>query len=272
MAERRPQRAGVLSGMDPLLALALAVPVAGAARLARWLTGSGAAAAALVGWAVLAGTGWAGGAALLAFFVSGSGVSVATERRQPSWVDVRGNRRDHWQVLANGGAAAVGAAAAALDPALALWVVTASLGAAAADTWATSLGALSSGDPRLVTTGRQVPKGTSGGVSAVGSAGGVAGAAVVALAATLAGGVSPWLPMTLLGLLGMVADSVLGATLQGRFRCARCGMASERPVHRCGARTVLTGGLRWLGNDAVNAVATAAAGASAAVWYWLSSA
>jgi uncharacterized protein (TIGR00297 family) len=265
--------------MSPLLAGLLATGVAIAASLAGALTRPGGLAAALVGWAVLAGTGWPGGAALAAFFVSSSLVSRLTERRQPAWVDAKGNRRDQWQVLANGGVAAVGGFLGFVDPGMGLWIVAASLAAAAADTWATSLGALSQGDPWHVTRWTRVPKGASGAVSMVGTLGGVAGASVVASAPVLACSLFPvpcslsrvpWLMVATLGVFGMLTDSVLGATLQARFRCPACQIQSERPVHRCGTPTILTGGYRWLGNDAANALATTAAGVAGAAWYLFS--
>jgi uncharacterized membrane protein len=214
----------------------------------------------------------------VAFFGSSSAVSRLTERRQPAWVDAKGNRRDHWQVFANGGVAAIGGLLGLVNPGLGLWIVASSLAAAAADTWATSLGALSRGDPWHVLRRTRVPRGTSGGVSLIGTLGGVAGASVVAVAAMLACSRFPvpcslftvqWSLVTAVGVLGMLADSVLGATLQARFRCPACEAASERTLHRCGTPTVLTRGIRWLGNDAVNALATAAAGAAGAIWYLL---
>ena len=71
----------------------------------RTLTGGGALAAWLVGTLILAGTGWPGAAALLAFFVSSSLVS----RFEPAdrSLDPKGSRRDAAQVIANGGAAAL---------------------------------------------------------------------------------------------------------------------------------------------------------------------
>jgi uncharacterized membrane protein len=54
----------------------------------------------------------------------------------------------------------------------------------------------------------------------------------------------------------MVLDSVVGSVWQGRFHCAACDRPTERTVHRCGASSQLTGGLAWLTNDGVNAIAT----------------
>ena len=70
-----------------------------------------------------------------------------------------------------------------------------------------------------------------------------------------------------LGTFGMLLDSLLGSGVQGKFRCPACDEPSERRRHRCGTRTELVGGWRWLDNDAVNAVVTVVAGlGAAALW------
>jgi uncharacterized protein (TIGR00297 family) len=240
----------------------VAALAAGAVVLLAWrarsLTGGGAAAGWLVGTLVLVGTGWAGGAVLAAFFVSSSVVGRLAPARPT--LDAKGERRDERQVAANGGPAAAGALLGLWHPALGLWIVTGSLAAAAADTWATSIGARSRAAPRLRLIGPRVAPGTSGGMTPLGCAGALAGALVVAATGAAAGSAPALLPVgTLVGFAGMFADSVLGSVLQGRFRCPVCGQASEWRVHRCGARTVREGGLPWLDNDGVNLAATSLA-------------
>ena len=255
--------------MTASLALGISLAVALAAWGARAVTGSGAAAATLVGLAVLWGTGWAGAAVLGAFFVPSTLVSRLGARK-PGAGDARGEQRDAVQVLANGGAAALGACADRAAPGTGFWILTAALAAAAADTWATALGAWSRRDPRDLLRRTPVPRGTSGGVSWLGTLGGVLGALCVAATAAaarrdlrlLAGGVT-------LGMAGMLLDSLLGAAWQARFRCAACEVPSERRIHRCGARTDLIRGWRWLDNDGVNALATALTGLAGALWFRL---
>ena len=240
--------------------------------LAYWaatLTGSGALAAWLVGTLVLYGAGWEGGGVLAAFFVSSSLVSRGAP--PPPGLDPKGDRRDHRQVLANGGIAALGALLGLRDPELGLWLLTSALAAAAAETWATAFGARSAAPPRLILDGSRVPPGTSGGITPLGSAGGAAGATVVAATGALAAGMPALLPVAaLVGFGGMLLDSALGAAAQGRFRCAECAERSEWRVHRCGRPTIHEGGLVWLDNDGVNLTAGAGAAIVAwAVWVWL---
>jgi len=224
-----------------------------------------------VGVLILSGTGWPGGAVLAAFFISTNLVSRLGPPVPPSNLDPKESRRDVWQVYANGGPAAFVAVMGSSGTELRLWLVTASLAAAAADTWATSVGARSRVPPKLLWSGRSVPPGTSGGVTVAGSFGAVVGALIVSATGALASDVVLLLPAgTLIGFLGMAMDSLLGATLQGRFWCAECQQPSEWRVHRCGSRTQWKAGWAWLNNDVVNLLSTAmAAGLALAVWHWL---
>jgi len=247
----------------------LAALVALLAWRARALTAGGALAATAVGTVVLLGTGWAGGAVLAAFFVSGTLVGRLAPARPR--LDEKGEQRDARQVLANGGPAALAAFSALLGinrPDLGVWMVTGSLAAAAADTWATSLGGLSRAGPRSLFFGRAVPAGANGGMTGTGTVGALAGAALVAGVGALvieAPGLAPL--GTLVGFAGMAFDSALGALVQGRFHCPACNLESEWRLHGCGTRTVRTRGLAWLDNDGVNLAATAlAAGLAGAAW------
>jgi uncharacterized membrane protein len=150
-------------------------------------------------------------------------------------------------------------------------MVTASLAAAAADTWATSLGGSSRTAPRRLFFGPAVEPGANGGTTMVGNVGALAGAALVAALGALAAGAPALAPAgTLVGFAGMAVDSALGALGQGRFHCPACDAASEWRLHRCGVRTVRIGGLAWLDNDGVNFAATAIAAVLGAVTWRLS--
>jgi uncharacterized protein (TIGR00297 family) len=207
---------------------------------------------------------------LAAFFFSSNLVSrIGRPSTSSSSVDAKSDRRDPWQVYANGGVAAAAAVAASGE--LSIWLLTASLAAATADTWATSFGTRSRSVPRFLAFGKAVPPGTSGGMTLSGSAAAAVGAALVSGIGALVAGRAVLFPAgTLVGSLGMVIDSVLGALVQGRFCCPNCREASEWRVHRCGQRTRPQGGLAWIDNDMVNFLATAsAAGAGLLIWWWV---
>jgi uncharacterized protein (TIGR00297 family) len=211
----------------------------------RWLTPDGLVAALGVGAAVYWGLGWRGAALLFAFFISGSLLTqLATGR---------GGRRNARQVIANGGAAALGAL-------VGNWPAAAgALAAAAADTWATELGSFSPIAPRLITTWARVTRGTSGGITVLGTAGGIAGAlAMGALAHLLPpSGAAPGFSLVAAaGIAGMATDSLLGATGQGMYECAACAARSERADTVCHEPVRLIRGWRWIDNDAVNLAAT----------------
>lgn len=236
-------------------ALLLAAGVSGLAYLRRTLTTDGAVAATAVGSLVFRLGGVPGASALLAFFVSASALSRlgrARKARGPL-AQAKGAQRDAAQVLANGGVAAACLGLGARGGFLG------ALAAANADTWATELGMLAAGRPRLITTLRPVETGRSGGVTWAGLLASLGGAGVVGAAwAITTRQVAAVGVAIIAGMVGSVVDSFLGATVQGLYRCTRCGALSEDATHaRCGGRGELLSGLSWIGNDAVNALATA---------------
>jgi uncharacterized protein (TIGR00297 family) len=252
--------------------LFVAGAVALGARRAGALSLPGMAAAIAIG--TLAVTaGWAWGALLIAYFV----VSIALSRLRGSEKEQRtgdvvekGGARDAVQVLANGGLFAVAALVAASSTlsssstTLIAAVALGALAASAADTWATEIGSLAARPPRSIITGRPVPAGTSGGVNLIGMGAMVAGGAFVAVGAQVLSIDAPVLAVTIGGVSGALADSVVGATMQDRRWCETCQTSTERTVHSCGTATRHAGGFAVMDNDLVNLIATVVGGAVAA--------
>jgi uncharacterized protein (TIGR00297 family) len=262
-----------------LLWLAFAYAMAGAIGYAgyraRALTPGGAAAACLVGGTIFGFGGLAWAALLVLFFVSSSGLSFVAashprKRRAAEQFD-KGSTRDAAQVFANGGVAALAALLYGLSapPGPALWLAAfvGALATATADTWATEIGVLSPTRPRLLTTGRPADPGTSGAVTFLGTAAALAGGLLIGLAAALLVALPnsglPALPLaaTLLAGLagggsGMLADSLMGATVQASYRCPACHTPTESRLHRCGTPTHLVRGHPAVTNDAVNLAGT----------------
>jgi uncharacterized protein (TIGR00297 family) len=210
-----------------------------------WLSPAGTLSALAVGTAVWIGTGWRGFVVLLVFFVTASALTRG------------GGRRRLVQVFANGGVAASCALLTLVDGAFAL-AFAGAVAAAAADTWSTEIGGRSGVVPRSIVTGQRVARGASGGITLAGTSGGCLGAILIGFMAWLVGLATPggavWVAAA--GVAGMLVDSILGASLQARWRCVPCGATIETPAHSCGAPGVPLSGWRWLDNDAVNAVAT----------------
>lgn len=126
-------------------------------------------------------------------------------------------------MVANGGVAALAALAGN-------WAAFAgALAAATADTWATEIGSHSDVLPRLITNWKPVPAGTDGGMTLLGSAGGIVGAGFIAGLSFVVGQAGTFV-IAAAGMSGMLLDSLLGATLQGK--------------------------VRWIDNDVVNLAAT----------------
>jgi uncharacterized protein (TIGR00297 family) len=234
------------------------------------LAQSGMTGAILTGTAIFGFGGWDWGLLLIAFFVSSSLLTRYKEAAKAQVADqfAKGGPRDLWQALANGGLAALIALTYGLTGAIHLPLLFAFVGAMAeanADTWATELGVLSAETPRMITTGKPVAAGTSGGVTWDGTGAALAGAALIGgLAALLRwiGGVpleqvGMLLPVgALAGVAGSLVDSLLGATAQGIYYCDVCGKETEQKLHRCGNRTRLVRGWRALNNDWVNLLGT----------------
>lgn len=199
-----------------ILGFVLAVAVATAATTVRALTPSGAVAASVVGTIIVGFGGW-DKAALLVLFFGSSSLLTRWQAARKSHPEHRAGRSAD-QVFANGAVATILAVWSFISPAP--WVVAAFAGAIAtstADTWATEIGLLSKTPPRLITTWRVCEPGRSGGVTLLGTAGGIAGAAVIAAAAHLLLSI-PLAAMGIAGVAAMLVDSVLGATLEGRWR------------------------------------------------------
>jgi len=250
------------------------------------LAPSGVAGAIIVGTLIFGLGSWVWGFTLITFFISSSTLSHYrdAEKKRLAEKFAKGHRRDLGQTLANGGAGALIALTFALwgEPAL----FAAFLGAMAtvnADTWATELGVLSPSPPRLITNGRVVEAGTSGGVSWLGVAASAAGALSIGLAALvfsligelLGSGGDPWrygwtLAAALAGgLVGSLVDSLLGASVQVMYFCPTCAKETEKRIHSCGTATQYRRGWRWLDNDLVNFLSSLVGALTATGVFWV---
>jgi uncharacterized protein (TIGR00297 family) len=220
--------------------------------------------------------GWSWGLSLVYFFVSSS--LLSSFRAQEKAIAAsdkfsKGSQRDLSQVVANGGLATFFALLSGFSrsPGMRRRAKTGFMGAlatATADTWATELGTLSAVSPRLITNGKPVVPGTSGGVTLLGMAASALGACTLGFFFWAGEGFRKSLALTLLpalfsGIVGSCFDSVLGATLQAMYTCPMCKTETEQQIHHCGSRTEFQRGIAWMNNDMVNFLATASGSVAA---------
>jgi uncharacterized protein (TIGR00297 family) len=186
-------------------------------RAVRGVTATGAMAGSLACFALLVAAGPSGFAALLAVFIlTWLSTRVGYGRKQSQGTAERRAGRSASQVFANLGVAcfcAILYATVWRDPRL-LIALGAALAEAAADTVSSEIGQAVDDVPRLVTNWKPVPAGTDGAITLAGTAAGVGAAIAVSLTGVVPSRVAPICAAA--GILGMFADSLLGATLERR--------------------------------------------------------
>jgi uncharacterized protein (TIGR00297 family) len=234
------------------------------------LSRSGVVGATATGTTIFGMGGWRFALTVIFFFVSSSLWSHfrAQDKAQTAADKFsKGAQRDLAQVAANGGVATLMALgygssrAAAVRAAFQAGYIGA-LATATADTWATELGVLSPHAPRLITSGKPIPPGSSGGITLLGT--------TAAAAGSLGLGLFYWLLhprhrpalqfsciALISGLAGSFFDSYLGATIQSMRYCPHCQKETERHQHNCGTATTPLRGVPWLNNDGVNLLSNA---------------
>ncbi len=226
-----------------------------------WLTAKGSLVASLFGFSLIYWGGIAWIAPVLVFFVTSSAFSkIGRDHGERKQEDIR----NAIQVLANGGVGWVLLLAQNFIETPVLYAGFIGVFAAAtADTWATEIGRLAGGIPRSVMNGRPVEKGASGGITLAGTIAALTGSLLIGLILALFTGEYRVSLVTggIAGMFGCFLDSVLGATLQVRYRDEATGVVTELPegVHHRG--------LRWMTNDTVNLFCTLS-GALAGMTVW----
>ena len=200
--------------------------------------------------------GWAYTFPILVFFILSSILSKSGRKRKkrPEISYQKGAVRNAYQVLANGGvptALVLVAYFSQSEPVFYLYI--AAIAAATADTWGTEIGILAKSRPVFITNLKPVPPGTSGAISVLGSFSALSGSFIIVLTGGFFIGFNLYqmIILTLIGFGGSLMDSLLGATIQGQFKCAICKKTTEKKNH-CGSETTLQKGIYWFDNDLVN--------------------
>lgn len=242
-----------------LIQLIATIFVALAGYMLASLTRSGAIATIIIGSLVSVGFGYRGLFLLGLFFASSSLWSKFKRAKKQSLQNKveKGEQRDIVQVFANGGVAAFASLLYVLtDSELWIFFYISAIAAANADTWASEIGTLSRKQPILLSKLKRVEPGTSGAVSVLGTTAGLAGSLLITLSSYLIWpevSIMVFIVLTLIGFLGNLIDTLLGASIQVVFKCSVCGIETEKTVH-CTKETNYFKGVPFCNNDVINFV------------------
>lgn len=243
--------------LDNIMVYMFIVIIAIGGYLLKALSLSGVMGTFMVGFVVFHGFGLKGLFLLGAFFLSSSLWSLFGKEKkiQAQEKNEKSERRDLLQVFANGGIPAVASVFYLID-ANNVWLIIfcTSIAAANADTWASEIGTLSKSKPYHAFTLKQVDAGSSGAVSMLGTLAAFIGSILISFISFLfwgAIGTYMFVAITILGFLGNIIDTILGATIQVTYRCQRCMMVTEKKIH-CNQSTEYLRGLRFMNNEFVN--------------------
>jgi uncharacterized protein (TIGR00297 family) len=237
---------GIIGSNALWIAAIVTVVFTSLARFVKGVSRSGAAAGAVICFALIAFAGLGAFVGLISVFgLTWIATRFGYRRKQTLGIAERPDGRKASQVSANLGVAAACAIFYRLSHhnSLFLLAMVAAFAEAGADTVSSELGQTANRQPRLITTWDQVPAGTNGAVSIIGTVSGVLSAAVIA-GISIAVGLLPWqyLPNCLgSAAAGMFFDSVLGASLerQGRIGNDAVNLLSTLLAAILAAATVL---------------------------------
>jgi len=206
----------------------------------RGVTGRGAAAGALVSFILYMGAGRGGFLGLITvFLIAYVSSRIGYARKHELGVAESQRGRGAGQVLANLGVAAA-CSAMALVYSASPWLIAAvsALAEAAADTASSEWGEALSARAYLITSLRAAPVGTDGAISGIGSLAGLLAAVLVAGVCGAGRAIAPGAVVLAVAaaMIGTVADSCLGATLERR------GIMGNNAVNLSGTTVAATAG------------------------------
>lgn len=202
-------------------------------------------------------------AILVAFFISSSLLTKYKKEFKKNLEDIneKGGKRDYVQVIANGLLGLIYTFLFFLtkEHAFILAYATA-FSASNADTWASELGVLSRINPISIISFKKIERGMSGGVSPLGTIASALGALFIGVILAvgymwLYGINTSWIKLliicSLCGFIGSLVDSLMGSTIQAKYKCTVCNKYTEKKIHH-GSITNHISGIRFINNDVVN--------------------
>jgi uncharacterized protein (TIGR00297 family) len=249
-----------------LVAILINLLVAVVAYQRKSLDISGTVAAIVIGVLIYALAGPLVWLALMTFFVSSSSIThFKKNKKQALSEEYKKTRRNYRQVLANGLMAAIFSCLYAATGQQAMIIVAiVAIAASCADTWGSELGVLNKGKTVSIISMKPVAKGQSGGISLFGTAMSFAGSALIASVYSIGLLIQSdytaqqtlliFAIISIIGLLGSLMDSLLGATIQAQYLDNNTKLPTESHTTQSKPNQKIKG-LKIMNNDAVNLTA-----------------
>jgi uncharacterized protein (TIGR00297 family) len=240
----------------------------------KFLTKNGSVATFFLAWCIYGFGGIKWTIPIVAFFLSSSMLSklLKNEKSEVTSYFEKSDTRDSIQVLVNGGIGGILVIINFFFPNEILFIIyCGSLSAVCSDTWATEIGTFRKTNTYNVISWKKVTQGISGGISVQGTLAAIFGSLFVSLTALFWIQTNLFLTVfliTVAGVFGSFADSILGASLQRQNRCFNCGKITERKIH-CNINTGYESGLKWMNNDFVNLFASFTGGITILIFHFI---
>lgn len=194
---------------------------------------------------------------IFGFFILSSALSKISEKftdKKSVIKAEKGSQRDMGQVIANGGIPLLIILLNYFFENSAWYLIfLVAIAVHTSDTWSTEGGTAFARGAYMITTFKKIKCGESGGVSLIGSIFGILGSATIIIIGNyfVTLNFKTFFSLVALGFIGNIIDSLIGATIQAKYKCNVCLKETEKKKH-CNVETSLIKGNKFINNDFVN--------------------
>jgi uncharacterized protein (TIGR00297 family) len=231
------------------------------------LTQSGALSALIFGTVIYVFGGWLVWLMLIFFFIASSALTKIHYRKQPEDAEEK-NGRNYVQVISNAFAASLFSVIYYVSgDTIYMLAAVVSIAASNADTWASEIGRLSKGKNYSILTFKEMPKGSSGAITLLGTFASILGALFISVIFIIFESIQNGFELVTLlkhgyiisvgGFIGCLLDSVMGILFQAKYKDASGKWYEHKKFS--GESLILISGFTIITNDMVNLLSSLSA-------------